>query len=165
MNINENKDRKIKIKGIEKKIPIRAILFHLAILGISIVVSIILFIKLEHCISWIEIPMVMLVPLSVMVGMLLFIWIICAYYNFQYSRWVKDLPLKERKREKENYKISEKITDYMCKKYGNNHSFEAVDVNDEKNKYSIIYKKQNNPQKIKVSFDKRSSEIKESYAN
>ena len=93
--------------------------------------------------------------------LILVLWLLGIRLNHKYNKYLKSLSPKERKRERENYKIVNEIIKYVCEKYGNNHNLELVDVVDEKDKYNMIYRKPKNPQKIKVSFNKRSKTIEE----
>ncbi len=96
------------------------------------------------------------------VFLILVLWLLGSHLNYKYNKYLKNLSPEERKREKENCKMADKIIKYIHKKYGDDHDFELVDVTDKKDKYNMIYKKPKNPQKIKVSFNRKSKTIEES---
>lgn len=90
------------------------------------------------------------------------LWLLGIHLNYNYNKYLKGLSPEKRKREKENYKIASAIIKYTCEKYGNNHNLEIVNVTDEKDSYSMIYRKPKSPQKIKISFNRKSKMIEES---
>ena len=97
--------------------------------------------------------------------LILIIGLLGAHLNYRYNRWLKNLSPEERRIEKENCEMADEIIKYVHKKYGDDHNLELVNVVNKKNEYSMIYKKSKNPQKIKISFNRKSKTIEESHAN
>ncbi len=136
-----------------------------ALIGLIFVIVLIIFsefleLPTEFYINWIENNFVVSISLFG-TFLILVLWLLGIRLNHKYNKYLKSLSPKERKRERENYKIVNEIIKYICEKYGNNHNLELVNVVDEKDKYNMIYRKPKNPQKIKVSFNKRSKTIEE----
>ena len=94
--------------------------------------------------------------------LILVLWLLGVHLNCKYNKYLKNLSPEERKREKENCKMANEIVKYICEKYGDDHNLELVDVVDKKDKYNMIYREPKNPQKIKVSFNRKSKAVEES---